>query len=67
MVEDIFFTDDYFVDCERDTLLLEVRVDYLDEIFKILKIAIISVTTWTSQFINTYIGDLDKDSGEYGV
>ena len=45
MVEDIFFTDDYFVDCERDTLLLEVRVDYLDEIFKILKIAIISVTT----------------------
>ena len=45
MVEDIFFdvkgnisefTDDYFVDYERDTLLLEVRVDYLDEIFKIL-------------------------------
>ena len=54
MVEDIFFdvkgnisefTDDYFVDYERDTLLLEVRVDYLDEIFKILKLAIIPVTT----------------------
>ena len=43
MVEDIFFdvkgnisefTDDYFVDYQRGTLLLDVRVDYLDEIFK---------------------------------
>ena len=46
MVEDIFFdvkgnisefTDNYFVDYERDTILLEVHKDYLDEIFKILK------------------------------
>jgi len=89
MVEDIFFdvkgnisefTDDYFVDYERDTLLLEVRVDYLDEIFKILKSdflllditfvkelkpGIMTVVASIPQFIDTYIGDLDEDSGEY--
>ena len=46
MVDDIFFylrgnisefTDKYFFDYERETVLLEVHVDYLDEIFKILK------------------------------
>ena len=46
MVDDIFFylrgnisefTDKYFFDYERQTVLLEVHVDYLDEIFKILK------------------------------
>lgn len=89
MVEDIFFdvkgnisefTDDYFVDYERDTLLLEVRVDYLDEIFKILKSdllllditfvkelnpGIMTVVASIPQFVDTYIGDLDEDSGEY--
>ena len=89
MVEDIFFdvkgnisefTDDYFVDYERDTLLLEVHVDYLDEIFKILKSdflllditfvkelkpGIMTVAASIPQFIDTYIGDLDEDSGEY--
>jgi hypothetical protein len=89
MVEDIFFdvkgnisefTDDYFVDYERDTLLLEVQVDYLDEIFKILKSdflllditfvkelkpGIMTVVASIPQFIDTYIGDLDEDSGEY--
>lgn len=89
MVEDIFFdvkgnisefTDDYFVDYERDTLLLEVRVDYLDEIFKILKSdllllditfvkelkpGIMTVVASMPQFIDNYIGDLDEDSGEY--
>jgi hypothetical protein len=89
MVEDIFFdvkgnisefTDDYFVDYERDTLLLEVRVDYLDEIFKIFKSdllllditfvkelnpGIMTVVASIPQFVDTYIGDLDEDSGEY--
>ena len=89
MVEDIFFdvkgnisefTDNYFVDYERDTLLLEVRVDYLDEIFKILKSdllllditfvkelkpGIMTVVASMPQFIDNYIGDLDEDSGEY--
>jgi hypothetical protein len=89
MVEDIFFdvkgnisefTDDYFVDYERDTILLEVRVDYLDEIFKILKSdllllditfvkelnpGIMTVVASMPQFIDNYIGDLDEDSGEY--
>jgi hypothetical protein len=89
MVEDIFFdvkgnisefTDDYFVDYERDTILLEVRVDYLDEIFKILKSdllllditfvkelnpGIMTVVASIPQFVDTYIGDLDEDSGEY--
>ena len=89
MVEDIFFdvkgnisefTDDYFVDYERDTLLLEVRVDYLDEIFKILKSdflllditfvkelkpGIMTVVASIPQFIDTYIGDLDEDNDEY--
>jgi hypothetical protein len=87
MVEDIFFdvkgnisefTDDYFVDYERDTILLEVRVDYLDEIFKILKSdllllditfvkelnpGIMTVVASMPQFIDNYIGDLDEDSG----
>jgi hypothetical protein len=45
MVEDIFFnlrgnisefTDKYFFDYERETVLLEVHPDYLDEIFKII-------------------------------
>ena len=89
MVEDIFFdvkgnisefTDDYFVDYERDTLLLEVRADYLDEIFKILKSdflllditfvkelkpGIMTVVASIPQFIDTYIGDLDEDNDEY--
>ena len=89
MVEDIFFdvkgnisefTDDYFVDYERDTLLLEVQVDYLDEIFKILKSdflllditfvkelkpGIMTVVASIPQFVDSYIGDLDEDSGEY--
>ena len=89
MVEDIFFdvkgnisefTDDYFIDYERDTLLLEVQVDYLDEIFKILKSdflllditfvkelkpGIMTVVASIPQFIDTYIGDLDEDNDEY--
>lgn len=89
MVEDIFFdvkgnisefNGNYFVDYERDTLLLESRVDYLDEIFKILKSdflllditfvkelkpGIMTVVASIPQFVDTYIGDLDGDSGEY--
>lgn len=89
MVEDIFFdvkgnisefTDNYFVDYERDTILLEVHKDYLDEIFKILKSDyllldivfvkeltpdIITVVACIPQFIESYIGDLDEDNGEY--
>ena len=80
MVEDIFFTDDYFVDCERDTLLLEVRVDYLDEIFKILKSdflllditfvkelkpGIMTVVASIPQFVDSYIDYLDEDNDEY--
>ena len=89
MVEDIFFdvkgnisefTDDYFVDYERDTLLLEVRVDYLDEIFKILKSdllllditfvkelkpGIMTVVASIPQFVDSYIDYLDEDSDEY--
>lgn len=89
MVEDIFFdvkgnisefTDNYFVDYERDTILLEVHKDYLDEIFKILKSdyllldivfvkeldpGIITVVACIPQFIESYIGDLDEDNGEY--
>ena len=46
MVEDIFsevkanvseFTDVYYVDYERESLLLSVHADYLDEIFKIIR------------------------------
>ena len=89
MVEDIFFdvkgnisefTDNYFVDYERDTLLLEVRVDYLDEIFKILKSdllllditfvkelkpGIMTVVASIPQFVDSYIDYLDEDSDEY--
>ena len=89
MVEDIFFdvkgnisefTDDYFVDYERDTLLLEVRVDYLDEIFKILKSdflllyitfvkelkpGIMTVVASIPQFVDSYIDYLDEDNDEY--
>tara|TARA_R110000824_G_scaffold31867_1_gene103318 strand:+ start:2107 stop:2382 length:276 start_codon:yes stop_codon:yes gene_type:complete len=89
MVEDIFFdvkgnisefNGNYFVDYERDTLLLESRVDYLDEIFKILKsdfllldimfvkeltLGIITVVYSIPPFISTYIEDLNEDSGEY--
>ena len=80
MVKDIFFTDDYFVDYERDTLLLEVRVDYLDEIFKILKSdlllldimlvkelkpGIMTVVASIPQFVGSYIDYLDEDSDEY--
>mgnify|MGYP000858950882 FL=1 len=89
MVEDIFFdvkgnisefTDDYFVDYERDTILLEVQVDYLDEIFKILKSdilllditfvkeltpGIMTVVASSPQFVDSYIDYLDEDSSEY--
>ncbi len=89
MVEDIFFdvkgnisefTDDYFVDYERDTILLEVQVDYLDEIFKILKSDfllldivfvkeltpdIITVVACIPQFVDSYIDYLDEDNDEY--
>ena len=89
MVEDIFFdvkgnisefTDNYFVDYERDTILLEVHKDYLDEIFKILKSDyllldivfvkeltpdIITVVACIPQFIESYMGDLDEEGGEY--
>lgn len=52
MVEDIFFnlrgnisefTGKYFFDYERETVLLEVHPDYLDEIFKIINADLIGL------------------------
>jgi len=89
MVDDIFFylrgnisefTDKYFFDYERETVLLEVHVDYLDEIFKILKSDILmlditfvkelksdttTVVASVPQFIDSPIDYLDEDSDDY--
>ena len=89
MVDDIFFylrgnisefTDKYFFDYERETVLLEVHVDYLDEIFKILKSDllllditfvkeldpdIITVVASIPQFIDSPVDYLDEDSDDY--
>ena len=89
MVDDIFFylrgnisefTDKYFFDYERETVLLEVHVDYLDEIFKILKSDVlmlditfvkelksgtITVVACVPQFIDSPIDYLDEDSDDY--
>tara|TARA_R110000782_G_scaffold250722_1_gene338075 strand:- start:376 stop:651 length:276 start_codon:yes stop_codon:yes gene_type:complete len=89
MVDDIFFylrgnisefTDKYFFDYERETVLLEVHVDYLDEIFKILKSDllllditfvkelapdVITVVASIPQFIDSPVDYLDEDSDDY--
>ena len=89
MVDDIFFylrsnisefTDKSFFDYERETVLLEVHVDYLDEIFKILKSDllliditfvkeldpdIITVVASIPQFIDSPVDYLDEDSDDY--
>tara|TARA_R110002153_G_scaffold53177_2_gene148472 strand:+ start:4807 stop:5082 length:276 start_codon:yes stop_codon:yes gene_type:complete len=89
MVDDIFFylrgnisefTDKYFFDYERETVLLEVHVDYLDEIFKILKSDllllditfvkelapdVITVVASIPQFIDSPVYYLDEDSDDY--
>ena len=89
MVDDIFFylrgnisefTDKYFFDYERETVLLEVHVDYLDEIFKILKSDVLmlditfvkelksdttTVVASVPQFIDSPIDYLDEDSDDY--
>lgn len=89
MVDDIFFylrgnisefTDKYFFDYERETVLLEVHADYLDEIFKILKSDllllditfvkelapdIITVVASIPQFIDSTVDYLDEDSDDY--
>ena len=85
MAQDIFFdlkgnisefTDTYFFDYERETVLLEVHPDYLDEIFKIinadflgldivfvkaLKSDLTTVVACIPQFIHSYINDMDED------
>lgn len=89
MIDDIFFylrgnisefTDKYFFDYERETVLLEVHVDYLDEIFKILKSDVLmlditfvkelksdttTVVASVPQFIDSPIDYLDEDSDDY--
>ena len=89
MVDDIFFylrgnisefTDKHFFDYERETVLLEVHVDYLDEIFKILKSDVLmlditfvkelkpgmtTVVASIPQFIDSPIDYLDEDSDDY--
>tara|TARA_B100001093_G_scaffold401303_1_gene388886 strand:+ start:1206 stop:1481 length:276 start_codon:yes stop_codon:yes gene_type:complete len=89
MVDDIFFylrgnisefTDKYFFDYERQTVLLEVHVDYLDEIFKILKYdllmlditfvkeltpGITTVVASIPQLIDSTVDYLDEDSDDY--
>jgi hypothetical protein len=89
MVDDIFFylrgnisefTDKYFFDYERQTVLLEVPVDYLDEIFKILKYdllmlditfvkeltpGITTVVASIPQLIDSPVDYLDEDSDDY--
>ena len=74
------FTDKYFFDYERQTVLLEVHVDYLDEIFKILKSDVLmlditfvkelksgttTVVASIPQFIDSPIDYLDEDSDDY--
>ena len=62
MVNDIFhdlkgniaeFTDVYYLDYERETILLEVHENYLDEIFKILNNEFFDVV---------FVKELDKEN-----
>lgn len=85
MTEDIFFdlkgnisefTDNYFVDYERESILIEVHPDYLDEIFKIinadflgldiifvktLKSDITTIVACIPEISYSYINDIDED------